>query len=812
MSDAPESVKITINGVEIEAPAGEMLIKVAEEHGTYIPRFCWHPRMKPVGLCRMCLVEVETPRGVVLVPSCVQPVADGMIVETASPVALKAQEGVLEFLLVNHPLDCPVCDRGGECPLQDQVMSYGPGESRFVEEKRHYEKPVPISDLVLLDRERCILCARCVRFSDEISGDPLIEFQGRGNTTEIFTFPNEPFASYFSGNTVQICPVGALTAAPYRFRARPWDLQTIESTSPFHTEGSRITVHASQNQVMRFLGVDNGPTNQGWLSDKERFGFEFIGSPGRLRTPMIRENGELREASWGEALIFVAERLKEIIERSGPDAVGAIGGAQGTNEDAYALSKFMRAAVGTNNLDAQLDDGLNPDFLVGVGSRARIDDLETANTILVWSADLKEENPILYLRVRRAAQELGATLIVVHPARTGLDDVAAHKFGYRPGDGSDLLADLAAGKDGFAAARDALQEGPLVVIVGRTGLAESGGLAEAVASFAGDLPGVSIMPIVRRANTFGALDMGVAPSLLPGRIPARGAEAPLVELWGAIPVSRGLDTVGMLAGLRSGELKALIMVGADPVRDVASGSRAAEAIGAAEFTVAFDLFLTDSAAMADVVLPAEGFAEKEGTVTNLEGRVQKVNRIVPGPGQARPDWSILDGIAEAMGSPIGLQSAETIAKEIATVATAYEGITWDLLEWEAREGAVVPHGDAQQPLEYVAVNAEQPQQTKGLGLHLARTLYDDGSAMRHSLSLAKLAPGMSAGLSPDHAADLGVEAGNQVTVSIGNVSFTCPVRIDPSLSNRTVAIPFNQPGIETLDAAAPISVVAGGPS
>jgi len=812
VSEPAEFVTIKLNGEEIQAPAGEMLIKVAEDNGTYIPRFCWHPRMKPVGLCRMCLVEVETPRGTALVPSCVQPVADGMAVETGSPVALKAQEGVLEFLLVNHPLDCPICDRGGECPLQDQVMSYGPGESRFVEEKRHYEKPVPISDLVLLDRERCILCARCTRFSDEIAGDPLIEFQNRGNGTEIFTFPDEPFASYFSGNTVQICPVGALTAAPYRFRARPWDLLTIESTSPFHTEGSRITVHASQNQVLRFLGVDNGLTNQGWLSDKERFGFEFIGSPDRLKMPMIREDGEFREASWGEAIGLVAARLKEIVERSGPDAVGAIGGAQGTNEDAYALSKFMRVAVGTNNLDAQLDDGLNPDFLVGVGSRARIQDLESAKTILVWSADLKEENPILYLRVRRAARELDATLIVVHPARTGLDDLADHKFGYRPGDGADLLADLAAGTQDYAPALDALQDGPVVVILGRTGLSEDGGLAEAVASFARDLPAASIMPIVRRANTFGALDMGVAPSLLPGRIPARGASGAIIELWGKVPATRGLDTAGMLAGLVGGELEALIMVGADPVRDVPSGSKAADALRAADFSVAIDLFMTDSAAMADVVLPAEGFTEKEGTVTNLEGRVQKVNRIVPGPGQARPDWSVLDGIAESMGSPIGLPSSEAIAKEISTVATAYEGVSWDLLEGEAREGAVVPIGDVRQPLEYIAVNAEQPARTKGLALHLARTLYDDGSAIRHSLSLAKLAPGMTAGLSPDQAVDLGVEAGDLVTVSIGSVTFACPVRIDRALADKTVAIPFNQPGIETLDAAASVLVKAGGSS
>ena len=382
-SDRPV-VHITIDGEEVETRAGELLIKAAEDSGTYIPRFCWHPRMNPVGMCRMCLVEIETPRGRLLVPSCMQPVNDGMVAHTESEAARKAQEGVLEFLLLNHPLDCPVCDKGGECPLQDQTMSYGPGESRFVEEKRHFAKPIPISDLVLLDRERCILCARCTRFSDDISGDPLIEFHDRGNHTQVLTFPDEPFNSYFSGNTVQICPVGALTAVPYRFRARPWDLHIAESTGVIHTEGSRLSVHASQNRVLRLLGVDNDATNQGWLSDKERFGFEFIGSPDRLRTPLIREGSGFREAGWGEALDLVADRLRSVIADQGGAGVAALGGARGTNEDAYALSKFMRVTVGSNNLDAQLGDGLAAMFLAGLAGRGRIDDLESARTILLW--------------------------------------------------------------------------------------------------------------------------------------------------------------------------------------------------------------------------------------------------------------------------------------------------------------------------------------------------------------------------------------------------------------------------------------------
>ena len=795
------AVSLTIDGRAVEAPAGELLIKAAEDHGSYIPRFCWHPRMNPVGMCRMCLVELETPRGKVIIPSCMQPVSDGMVVHTESEAAKKAQEGVLEFLLLNHPLDCPVCDKGGECPLQDQTMSYGPGESRFVEEKRHFAKPVPISSLVLLDRERCILCARCTRFSDEVSGDPLIEFHHRGGNTQVLTFPDEPFTSYFSGNTVQICPVGALTAVPYRFRARPWDLQTAESTGPVHTEGSRLAVHASQNRVLRFLGVDNGSVNQGWLSDKERFGFEHLSSPDRLRTPLIREGAGFREAGWGEALDLAAERLQAVIDERGGGAAAALGGARGANEDAYALSKFMRAAVGSNNLDAQLGDGLDARFLAGLAGRGRIDDLEEARTILLWGPDLKETHPILYLRVRRAAQELGASLVIFHPRRTGLDDRAAHKFTYRPGDGEAVLERFAAGEGEYASARAAMDEGPLVALVGRPGLAEHPRLAESAAAFALRRGG-SVLPLVHRGNTFGALDMGAAPGLLPGRVPvsADGLSPELVEAWGELPGGPGLDALGIAEAAAAGGIGFLLLCGSDPVRDLA-GFDGGAALAGAGFTAAIDLFLTDSSRRADVVFPALGFTEKKGTVTNLEGRVQMVNRLAPGPGQARADWSILDDLAARLGRPLGLSSSRETAAEIARTAPAYAGVTWEYLEQEAGEGAVVPLEGAVQPLRYEPRRSAPPGGGAGGGrpaVHIARTMYDDGVMLRHCPSLSGLAPGAAAYLTPEHAASLGAEAGDLVEVALEGGSVTLPVRLDPTLHEGVVYIPFNQPGAEGL--------------
>ena len=797
-------VSLTIDGVEVEAPAGELLIKAAEDNGTYIPRFCWHPRMNPVGMCRMCLVEIETPRGRMIVPSCMQPVNEGMVAYTDSEPARKAQEGVLEFLLLNHPLDCPVCDKGGECPLQDQTMTYGPGESRFVEEKRHFAKPLPISDLVLLDRERCILCARCTRFSDEVSGDPLIEFHGRGGDTQVLTFPDEPFNSYFSGNTVQICPVGALTAVPYRFRARPWDLTIGESTGTVHTEGSGISVHVSQNRVLRFLGVDNGATNQGWLSDKERFGFEFIASPERLRTPLIKDGDGFREAGWGEALDLVAARLLSAISGGGGTSVAALGGARGTNEDAYALSRFMREAVGSNHLDARLGDGLAARMLTGPAGRGRISDLDTARTILVWGPDLKETHPILYLRVRWAAQELGATLIVVHPRRTGLDDRAAHKVTYRPGEGAQLLERLRAGEGELGEIREALGRGPVVALVGRPGLAEDSRLAESVAAFARSLD-AALLPLVHRGNTFGALDMGVAPDLLPGRLPIDGAAGPLVDAWGTVPDRPGLDAVGIADACAAGEIEVLILCGSDPARDLV-GADGSAALAGAGFVVALDLFLTDSSRQADVVLPALGFGEKKGTVTNLEGRVQMVNRLVPGPGEARADWSILDDLATRIGHPLDLGSERDIAGEISRLAPAYSGITWDHLEWEAPEGEVAPIDPADQPFTHEPLHEDLNGGASGHTLHLARTLYDDGVLLRHSPSLAPLAPGASAHLTPAHAASLQVDEGDEVEVSVGDRTVRLPVRIDPSLHEGSVYIPFNQPGVGAVANALHVGV------
>ena len=467
----------------------------------------------------------------------------------------KAQDGVLEFLLANHPLDCPVCDKGGECPLQDQTMAYGPGESRWVEEKRHYEKPIAISETVYLDRERCILCDRCTRFASEVADDPLIHFMGRGSSTEVNTFPDEPFSSYFSGNTVQICPVGALTAKPYRFRARPWDLEEVESTCTNCSVGCRITVESSRNQLLRFQGVDSDPVNWSWLCDKGRFSFEAINSDERLGEPLVRgDGGELGPVRWAEALGAVASAIRTAVDGPrGPASVAVIGGARLTNESAYAWAKLAKGVIGTDNVDAQLDDGLPADVVLGLPG-ASIDDVcRPGGTVLYIGPDPKEELPVLFLRLKHAVVADGATVIEITPTRTGLSPYAATSIQYRPGElaatvravvGSDPASISDDGVGGVpatelrrAAEAVAASHGPVSVVIGRANLFESAGLVvDAIAEIRTALPDARFLPALRRGNVRGALEAGLAPGMLPGRSDARRGSQRLGPGVGLRPV------------------------------------------------------------------------------------------------------------------------------------------------------------------------------------------------------------------------------------------------------------------------------------
>ena len=715
--DEGASVTFTLYGREVTAPAGQFLIAAAEQAGTFIPRFCYHPRMKPVGMCRMCLVEVTGPRGATLQPACYVPVAEGMDVDTTSEKVKKAQDGVLEFLLVNHPLDCPVCDKGGECPLQDQVLAFGPGESRFLEEKRHWAKPIPISALVLLDRERCIQCGRCVRFAAEIAGEAQIDFLGRGDAIEVNVFEDHVFTSYFSGNTVQICPVGALTASPYRFTARPWDLDQVESTCTLCAFGCRAAVQSSSNRVTRLLGIDSDPLNQSWLCDKGRFGFEAVNAEDRLVEPHLRRSGEgtnagvdeLVPVSWSEALTLVAERLARVRAEEGPEAIGVLGGARLSNEDAYAWAKLAKSVIGTDSVDAQLGDGLPAEVVLGL-PRATIDEACAASCVVVLSGDLREELPVLFLRLRGAAIDGDVPVIELAPRAGALSEFATAVLPYRPGEAATLARALAAGGEGgetghpdsveveaWAAARQALGRAGVggegvVVVIGRPSLAEDGALiAEAAAAMAQAWPQARFLPALRRGNVMGALDMGLAPGLLPGRVSLDEGRAWFEAAWGSVPAARGRDAAAILRALADGSMKAVVLLGSDPIGDFPDRALAEEALGRAGFVVAVDGFLSLSAALADVVLPVAIAHERTGTTTNIEGRVTRLAQKLVSPGQCWPDWMVASELADRLSGGLGVSSAAELWDEIECLAPSHAGITRVVLDTPAaRDGIVAP--------------------------------------------------------------------------------------------------------------------------
>lgn len=786
---SPGEVAVTINGAQVQAHPGEMLIAAADRAGVHIPRFCYHERMSSVGMCRMCLVDVDTGRGSMLQPSCMVPVSDGMIVDTESENTRRAQEGVLELLLVNHPLDCPVCDKGGECPLQDQTMAYGPGESRFVEEKRHYEKPIPISDLVDLDRERCILCDRCTRFADEIAGDPLIQFTERGNTTQVLTFPDEPFTSYFSGNTVQICPVGALTAAPYRFKARPWDLEQVESTCTTCSLGCRVAVESSRNELVRYLGVDVESVNHGWLCDKGRFNYEAVNSDDRLVTPLVRDaenSHQLLGTNWGSALALAAEAIRQ----AGPEGIGIIGGSRLTNEDAYVWAKLARSVIGTDNLDAQLGDGLPAEAVLGLPP-ATIADACNSDTVLIIGPDLKEELAILHLRLHVAANKGQTRVIEIGPTVTGAETYAQRSIRCLPGEAAKTLLALLESDDPLASQ---LLEGSVVTVLGRASLAESATPALEVAAVIRDrLPHATFLPALPRGNVRGALDMGLAPGVLPGRTSLDRPTESLLNQWQTLPDKAGLDTTGMLQAAASGQLDTLILLGADPLRDFPDRNLAAEAFQRVKTIIAIDNFITDSVAQADIVMPSTAYGEQDGTTTNIEGRISRLSQKITSPGSTRDDWMIASELAWRLGGDLGVGSREEIWREIEQVAPSHQGITIErICGPEAHEGIVVKETS----IEPTLVEPKEPPVVDGYGLRLVsgRKLWDAGTNTSHSASLNHLAEEAILKVHPSDLQRLGVLSGATVRVISTRATETVTAVADDQILRGTAVLPFNQPG------------------
>jgi NADH-quinone oxidoreductase subunit G len=794
---AQDVVTLTVDGKEITVPKGTLIIRAAEQLGIEIPRFCDHPLLEPVAACRQCYVKVEGQRK--LMTSCSTPAADGMAVLTqfTDEEVRDAQEGVLEFLLINHPLDCPVCDRGGECPLQDQALAYGPGESRYVEAKRTYRKPLALSPLVNLDRERCVLCARCTRFCDQISGDRFIELFDRGAAEQVSIAPGEDFDSPFSGNTVQICPVGALTATTYRFAARPFDLKYADTVCPHCACGCNLKVDLRRGEVVRHVARDNLDVNDAWLCDKGRFAFSFADRPERLTTPLLREHG-LEPVSYGEALGAVADR-------SSGKRVAILAGGRLSDEDAFALSKLARTAFQTNDVDHRIggagDFPLEAEAAQAAGMPITYRDVEGAKAILVVGLDAEQELPILHLRIRKAVRAHGAKVVVVHPRLTRLHDVAEHLL-CRPGEEEAVLArltgDAISGDEREDSAREALRGAgrDLVVLAGARLGASSGAVAAAMR--AASSAGGKFALLNRRANDRGALRAGLHPGLLPGgrEVQSEDSRAQVEVAWGTLlPGGPGRDARGILEAATAREIDVLFLVGVDPFTDFPDAALARRAMQNVPYKVVVDVDSRAMAPYADAMLPAAPYLEKDGHYTDWEGRAQRLRPVRNPQGMARSEWEIFQQLSELMGKDLGFHSLDALHEEMASLYSSAEAVAGRVPPRSVNEA---PRGaspsDAPPPGE--PHTDQQPPPNGELILFTYPLLVDEGKLMEGAdrLKDALEVPAFVEVNSSD-AERLGIADGANVRLRTERGETELPARVTAAIAQGAVFVPWNQPGL-----------------
>jgi NADH-quinone oxidoreductase subunit G len=770
-----EMITVTIDGFEVTVPKGTLVIRAAEKLGIQIPRFCDHPLLDPVGACRQCLVEIEINGRKFPKPqaSCTIPVEPGMIVNTqlTSPVADKAQQGIMELLLINHPLDCPVCDKGGECPLQNQAMSNGREESRFEGYKRTFEKPINISSQVLLDRERCILCARCTRFSEQIAGDPFITLNERGALQQVGIYEKDPFESYFSGNTVQICPVGALTGASYRFRARPFDLVSTPSACEHCASGCDMRTDVRRGKTLRRLAGDDAEVNEEWNCDKGRWAFKYVTQKDRITTPLVRgEDGQLHEASWPEALNAAAAGLEA-------NRAAVLVGGRATLEDAYGYSKFARVALRTNDIDfrARLTSDEERNFLASnvVGTKVKYRDLDRADHVLLLGFEAEEESPIVFLRLYKQVRKRAMKVTAVAPfASRGNKKLSA-----------ELIA-TAAGNEASAIGKISGLTSKSVILIGER-LSESNGAISAAVALS-QSSGAKLAWIPRRAGERGALEAGAIGNLLPGGRPVTesAARVDLQAAWGVegLPSSVGRDTEAILKDLHDGNIEALLIGGVDPL-DISAHHH--DGLKKA-FVVSLEIRHSAITEIANVVLPVAAVVEKSGTFVNWEGRPRSFETAIE-ESLTRSDLRILSMLADEMGTPINLPTVTAAREEFNSLGN-----------WDSRISFT--------PVAATSVSAPADQAL----LSSWRLLLDAGSLQDGENNLAGTVHPSVAVISENRANSLGVKNGELITLSTSHGSITLPCEIN-AIEENSVWIPRNSidsKAIATLGVASgPVSVV-----
>lgn len=753
-----ETVTAIIDGLEVTVPKGTLIIRAAEQLGVAIPRFCDHPLLAPAGACRQCLVEVEINGRAFPKPqaSCTMPVENGMIVKTqlTSEVSAKAQAGIMEFLLINHPLDCPVCDKGGECPLQNQAMSAGRTESRFEGEKRTFEKPINISSQVLLDRERCVLCARCTRFSEEIAGDPFITLNERGALQQVGIYEEKPFESYYSGNTVQICPVGALTGASYRFRARPFDLVSINSACEHCASGCDLRTDMRRGKTLRRLAGDDPQVNQEWNCDKGRWAFKYLTSRERVTTPMVRgSDGELHEASWPEAIAAAAAGLK------GKRSAVLVGG-RSTVEDAYGYSKFARVALGTNDIDfrSRPHSVEESEFLasVAINLTTTYSDIDSADRVLLLSFEPEEESPIVFLRIYHQVRKRGLSVSTDAPiASRGSQKLKASQV-----TSISTITGLT---------------NKSVILVGERAAESEGALSAALAL--AESSGAKLAWIPRRAGERGALQAGAIGNVLPGGRPVADAAARVdcESVWGVshLPTTPGRSTSEILLELAENRLDAVVIGGVDPL-DIS-----AQALNQllTSFVVSLEISHSAVTAIADVVLPVAAVIEKSGSFLDWQGHERQFEKGIE-DAQMRSDLRILSMIADEMNAPINLPSVAATAREIESLGS-WDGVGVAFARRQSAE-QVLPAADSE-----------------NMVLVSWRLLLDLGTLQSGEANLAGTAKEARAHISASKAQQLGVSESDSVQISTERGSIILPVSIR-AIADHLIWVPRNSENSQTI--------------
>ena len=767
---AQNIIQLTIDGREVKAVDGSMLVDAAKQGDVEIPYFCYEPKLgNPVGACRMCLVEIEgIPK---LQTSCSTPVKDGMVVHTQTERVHHAQNAIVEFLLVNHPLDCPVCDKGGECPLQDITFGWGLGRSRFIEPKRHFVKPLSLSPLVAIDRERCILCYRCVRFSQEISEDYQLVFAERGADTFVATHDGHPYVAPFSGNIIELCPVGALTSKPYRFRARPWDIEGAGGICTLCPAQCNVEFTVRDEKVMRVLGRDHPDVDDGWLCDKGRFAYQAIHVDERITTPLVRDGGELREASWERAIEVAAGLAKH------RGRVGALVGGQATNEEGFLIQRLMREGLDSSDLDSRAADELTVGETLALANpllQAAVPDLEFAHTVLVLGCEPLDDAPILDLRIRKGVRRRGVQLAVATARPSALDPNAQLVVRYAPGGETEFLLALEAALRGERAPDDARaladllrSRGEDVVIVWGERI---GAAAAVLASIAEQLglgarEGAGLLEIPAATNGRGLREAGVLPGAEPGYLPV---DSP----------GRGASAIGR--GLADGEITAVWLFETDPIRDRADRGLWERGLRRAGLVVAHASVLTEGVAEhADVVFPADSYAEKDGTMVHPDGRIQRLRTAIAHPRGVRAGWSVIAEISKRAGFDQRVLTSSMVFAELVAAVPFYRGLTLEEVggrgvRWQERGDAGALPSDEMAPAADVGDNlrpAKEIAQTSGRGaangalrLGTYRPIWASPE-VEVSPALKYTIAHQQAELSPEDAARLGIVTGETIEVA-----------------------------------------------